>query len=163
MIYNKKLYQKMKAMKLTKQKTERRRFKRHKVSRKPIAILGPNPVRVGHVTIISDDAAEIQFSETNGSAATKFSELVVLIPEYNSVYISGKIHVETVSCSTARMNGSGLQSRMRKRVPRIFSNPSFGKMADVVLIETAKASICSPGAVADRDYTRVADASTKII
>jgi len=103
-------------MKLTKQKTERRKFKRHKVARRPIAILGPDPVRVGHVTIISDEAAEIQFSETSCSAATKFSELFVLIPEYNSAYLSGKIHVETVSCSTARMNGSQLQSRMRKCV-----------------------------------------------
>jgi len=103
-------------MKLTEQKTERRRFTRHKVNRRPIAILGPDPVRVGHVTIISDAAAEIQFSETNGRAANKFSELVVLIPEYNSAFLSGKIHVETVSCSPARNNGSCLQSRMRKCV-----------------------------------------------
>jgi hypothetical protein len=52
---------------------------------------------------------------------------------------------------------------MTKTRDKNFSNPSFGKMADVVLIETVKASICSPGALADRDYTRVADASTKII
>ncbi len=103
-------------MKLTEQKTERRRFKRHKVTRRPIAILGPDPARVGHVTIISDEAAEIQFSETNDSAAAKFSELFVLIPDYNSAYLSGKIHVETVSCSRVRINGSRLQSRMRKCV-----------------------------------------------
>ena len=103
-------------MKLDEQMPERRRFKRYEVNRRPIAILGPDPVRVGHVTIISDEAAEIQFSETNGSAATKFSELFVLIPEYNNAYLSGKIHVETVSCSTAQINGSRLQSRMRKCV-----------------------------------------------
>ena len=105
-----------KKMKLTEQRTERRRFKRHKVNRRPIAILGPDPVRVGHVTIISDEAAEIQFSETNGTAATKFSELVVLIPEYNSAFLSGKLNVETVSCCEARVNGSRLLSQTRKCV-----------------------------------------------
>ena len=103
-------------MKLAEQKVERRRFKRHKVNGRPIAILGPDPVRVGHVTIISDETAEIQFSETNGKAATNFSELVVLLPDYNNPYLSGKIHVETVSCSMAPINGSRLQSRMRKCV-----------------------------------------------
>ena len=88
----------------------------HIVNRRPIAILGPDPVRVGHLTIISDEAAEIQFSEANGKAATKFSELVVLIPEHNNAFLSGKIHIETVSCGMARINGSRLQSRMRKCV-----------------------------------------------
>ena len=103
-------------MKLTGQTPERRRFKRHKVNRRPIAILGPDPVRVGHVTIISDEAAEIQFSETNGKAAANFSELVVLLPDFNNAYLSGKIHVETVSCSRAPISGSGLQYQMRKCV-----------------------------------------------
>jgi hypothetical protein len=103
-------------MKLTEQRPERRRIKRDEVNRKPIAILGPDPVRVGHVTIISDEAAEIQFSEANGKATTRFSELFVLIPEYNNAYLSGKIHVETISCGTARINGSRLQARMRKCV-----------------------------------------------
>ena len=103
-------------MKLSEQIPERRKFKRHDVNRRPIAILGPDPVRVGHVTIISDEAAEIQFSETNGKAATKFNELFVLIPEYNNAYLSGKIHVETISCSAARINGSRLQSRMKNCV-----------------------------------------------
>lgn len=80
------------------------------------ALLGPDPVRVGHVTIISDEAAEIQFYETNGKAAIKFSEFVVAIPEYNSAFLSGKPNVETVSCCAARINGSRLQSRMRKCV-----------------------------------------------
>ena len=86
-------------MKLSEQIPERRKFKRHDVNRRPIAILGPDPVRVGHVTIISDEAAEIQFSETNGKAA-----------------LSGKIHVETISCGTARINGNRANSRMRKCV-----------------------------------------------
>ena len=103
-------------MKLTQQKNERRRFKRHKVNRKPIAILGPDPVRVGHVTKISDEAAEIQFSETNGKAATKFSELVVLVPDYNNPFLLQKINVETISCSAARIKVSCLQSEMRKCV-----------------------------------------------
>jgi hypothetical protein len=103
-------------MKLTDQRTERRRFKRHTVIRRPIAVLGPDPVRVGHVTIISDEAAEIQFSETDGKAATRFSELVVLVPDYNSPFLSEKLHVETVSCSTASNNGNGAHSRMRKCV-----------------------------------------------
>jgi hypothetical protein len=104
----------VKEMNFVDQVTERRRFKRHKVKRMPIAVLGPNPVRVGHVTIISDEAAEILFSETNSKAATRFSELVVLIPEYNSPFLSGKIHVETVSCSAAPINGNRVSSRMRK-------------------------------------------------
>jgi hypothetical protein len=103
-------------MKLIGQRPERRRFKRHEVNRRPIAILGPDPVRVGHVTIISDQAVEIQFSETNGRAANRFSELFVLIPDYNSAYLSGKIHVETISCGAARTNGSRLQSRIRNCV-----------------------------------------------
>ena len=103
-------------MKLTDQRIERRRFKRHKVNRRPIAVLGPDPVRVGHVTSISDEAAEILFSETNGKAATMFSELVVLIPEYNSPFLSGKINVETISCSAAPNNGNSANSRMRKCV-----------------------------------------------
>ena len=103
-------------MKLTDQRIERRRFKRYKVNRRPIAVLGPDPVRVGHVTSISDEAAEILFSETNGKAATIFSELVVLIPEYNSPFLSGKIHVETISCSAAPINGNRANSRMRKCV-----------------------------------------------
>ena len=103
-------------MELTDQGTERRRFKRHKVNRRPIAVLGPDPVRVGHVTIISDEAAEIQFNETNGKAATRFSELVVLVPDYNSPFLSGKIHVETVSCSSALNNGNRAQSHLRKCV-----------------------------------------------
>ena len=98
-------------MKLADQRTERRRFQRHEVNRRPIAILGPDPVRVGHVTIISDEAAEIQFSETNGKAATMFSELVVIVPDYNSPFLSGKIHVDTVSCSTAPFDGSREQSQ----------------------------------------------------
>jgi hypothetical protein len=106
----------VKEMKSTEQKTERRRFKRHKVNIRPIAILGPDPVRVGHVTIISDEAAEILFSETNGNAATTFSELVVLVPEYNRPFLSEKIHVETVSCSAAPINGNRVSSRMRKCV-----------------------------------------------
>jgi hypothetical protein len=77
----------VKEMKLTEQSFERRRFKRHKVKRRPIAVLGPEPVRVGHVTIISDEAAEIQFSETNGKKATRFSELVVLVPDYNNPFL----------------------------------------------------------------------------
>jgi hypothetical protein len=104
----------VKEMKLAKQKTERRRFKRHKVYKKPIAILGPDPVRIGHVTIISDEAAEIQFSETNGKRAARFSELVVLVPDYNSPFLSERIQVETVSCRTAPNNGNGQQPRMRK-------------------------------------------------
>ena len=104
-------------MKLTGQRTERRKSKRHKACRRPIAVLGPDPVRVGHVTIISDEAAEIQFSESNGkAAANRFSELVVLVPDYNNPYLSGKIHVETVSCSAAPTNGNRLKSRMRKCV-----------------------------------------------
>ena len=103
-------------MKLIDQRIERRRFKRHKVNRRPIAVLGPDPVRVGHVTIISDEAAEILFSETNGNTATRFSELVFLIPEYNNPFLSEKIHVETVSCSAAPVNGSHTNSRMRKCV-----------------------------------------------
>ena len=103
-------------MKLTDQRIERRRFKRYKVNRRPIAVLGPDPVRVGHVTSISDEAAEILFSEINGKAATMFSELVVLIPEYNSPFLSGKINVETVSCSAAPINGNSANSRMRKCV-----------------------------------------------
>jgi hypothetical protein len=103
-------------MKLSEQIPERRKFKRHDVNRRPIAILGPDPVRVGHVTIISDEAAEIQFSEINGKAATEFNELFVLIPEYNNPFLSEKIHVETVSCSAAPVNGNRANSRMRKCV-----------------------------------------------
>ena len=103
-------------MKLTDHRIERRRFKRHKVNRRPIAVLGPDPVRVGHVTIISDEAAEIQFSETNGNTAARFSELVVLIPEYNNPFLSEKIHVETVSCCSASNNGNCAPSQLRKCV-----------------------------------------------
>jgi hypothetical protein len=103
-------------MKLSEQIPERRKFKRHDVNRRPIAVLGPDPVRVGHVTIISDEAAEIQFSEINGKAATEFNELFVLIPEYNNPFLSEKIHVETVSCSAAPVNGNRANSRMRKCV-----------------------------------------------
>ena len=103
-------------MELTDQRTERRRFKRHKVNRRPIAVPGPDPVRVGHVTIISDEAAEIQFTENNGKAATRFSELVVLVPDYKSPFFSGKFLVETVSCRTVPTNGNRAQSRMRKCV-----------------------------------------------
>lgn len=103
-------------MKLDGERTERRRFQRHKASRKPIAILGPDPVRVGHVTIISDEAAEIQFSDTDGKACDKFSELVVLVPDFNSPFLSGKIPVETISCIKAPVNGNRAQSRMRKCV-----------------------------------------------
>ena len=103
-------------MKLTDQRIERRRFKRHKVNRRPIAVLGPDPVKVGHLMVISDEAAEIQFSEGNGRAATKFSELVVLVPDFNSPFLSEKFHVETVSCSAAPINGNRANSRMRKCV-----------------------------------------------
>ena len=103
-------------MELTDQRTERRRFKRHKVNRRPIAVLCPDPVRVGHVTMISDEAAEIQFTENNGKAATRFSELVVLVPDYNSPFLSDKIHVETVSCCSAPNNGNRAQSHLRKCV-----------------------------------------------
>ncbi len=101
-------------MKLDVPKTERRRFRRRKCYLKPIAVLGPDPVRVGHVTIISDDAVEIQFPESNGQKACSFDELSVLIPEYNNPFFSGKIQVETVSCSTVGNNGRGLQSKVRK-------------------------------------------------
>lgn len=110
------LYRKVKEMKVTGQSAERRRLKRHRVRRRPIAVLGPDPVRVGHVTAISDEAVEIQFYETHEKAATEFSELVVLISECNSAFLSGKIHVDTVSCCKARINGSCLPSRMRKCV-----------------------------------------------
>ena len=103
-------------MESTEQKTERRRFKRHKVNRRPIAILGPDPVRVGHVTIISEEAVEILFSENNGKTATKFSELVVLVSDCISSFLSEKIHIETVSCSAAPINGNRVSSRMRKCV-----------------------------------------------
>jgi len=103
-------------MKLIEKKNERRRFKRYKVDRRPIAILGPDPVRVGHVTIISDEAAEIQFSETNGKAATNFSELVVLVPDYNNPFFSKKIDVDTISCTTAQINVNRLKSQTRKCV-----------------------------------------------
>ena len=103
-------------MESTEQKTERRSFKRHKVNRRPIAILGPDPVRVGHVTIISEEAVEILFSENNGKTATKFSELVVLVSDCISSFLSEKIHIETVSCSAAPINGNRVSSRMRKCV-----------------------------------------------
>ena len=103
----------VKELKLIGLKTERRKFKRHKVNRRPIAVLGPDPVRVGHLTVISDESAEIEFSESNGKAVNKFSELVVLVPDFNSPFLSGKINVKTVSCNTASTNGSRLQSRMR--------------------------------------------------
>ena len=116
MIDNYESYREVREMQLTEIKAERRRFKRHEVNRRPIAVLGPDPVRVGHVTIISDEAAEIQFSETNGKAASSFSELVVLIPDYNNPFLSGKFQVETVSCRSAPINGDRAQSRMRKCV-----------------------------------------------
>jgi hypothetical protein len=103
-------------MNITDQKAERRRIKRHKANRRSIAILGPDPVRVGHITIISDEAAEIQFSENNGKAAVKFSELVVLVPDFNNPFLSQKIHVETISCSAVWIKVSCLQSEMRKCV-----------------------------------------------
>ena len=103
-------------MNLTVQITERRKFKRHRANRRPIAVLGPDPVRVGHVTIISEEAAEILFSETNGKAVTRFSELVVLVPDCISPFLSEKIHVETVSCSAAPINGNRANSRTRKCV-----------------------------------------------
>ena len=81
----------MKEMKLTGQKTERRRVKRRKCHIRPIAVLGPDPIRVGHITIIGDDAVEIQFREPNGRNAISFNELSVLIPEYNNLFLSGKI------------------------------------------------------------------------
>jgi hypothetical protein len=103
-------------MKSTKLKTERRRCKRRKCHIKPIAVLGPEPVRVGHVSIISDDAAEIQFSESNGKKAQSFNELSILIPDYNRPFFSGKIEVETVSCSKVGENGNRFQSPKRKCV-----------------------------------------------
>ena len=103
-------------MKLNVPKTERRRFRRRKCHLRPIAVLGPDPVKVGHITTISDDAVEIQFPESNGRKASSFNELSVLIPEYNNPFFSGKIPVETVSCSTVGNNGRRLQSKVRKCV-----------------------------------------------
>jgi hypothetical protein len=103
-------------MTLNEPKFERRRYRRRKCHLRPIAVLGPDPVRVGHVTIISDDAVEIQFPESNGQKACSFDELSVLIPEYNNPFFSGKIQVETVSCSTVGNNGRSLQSKVRKCV-----------------------------------------------
>ena len=50
---------------------------------------------------------------------------------------------------------------MRTRAEN-FLNPSFGKMADVVHIVTAKAPICSPGVAAARDYTNVDGANASL-
>ena len=104
----------VKEMKSREQTTERRKLKRRKCHRRPIAILGPDPVKVGNVTTISDDAAEIQFLERDGSEAFSFSELAILIPDYNSPFLSGKVHIETVSCSLVENAPSRFQSPMQK-------------------------------------------------
>ena len=103
-------------MKSSESKTERRQFRRRTCHLKPIAILGPEPVRVGHIITISDDAVEIQFPESNGRKASSFNELSVLIPEYNNPYFSGRIQVETVSCNTVWNKGRGSKSKVRKCV-----------------------------------------------
>ena len=103
-------------MKSSDLRTERRRFNRHKANKRPIAVLGPDPIRVGHITNISDEAAEIQFTERNGTSAATFSELVVLVPDFIHPYLSGRINVETISCSTAAPSLNNENLRMRKCV-----------------------------------------------
>ena len=80
-------------MTLNEPKSERRRYRRRKCHLRPIAVLGPDPVRVGHITTISDDAVEIQFPESNGKKLNSFNELSVLVPEYNNPFFSGKIRL----------------------------------------------------------------------
>ena len=109
-------------MELIDQRPERRRSKWHKVNTRPIAILGPRPIRTGHLTRICDEAVEIQFLDRHDREAFSFSELAILISESNSAYLSGRIHVETIYCRISGVNGNGLKfqngngadSKMRK-------------------------------------------------
>ena len=103
-------------MKLAEQKNERRKFKRRRCHIKPIAVLGPDPIRVGHIISISDDAVEIQFVERNGIKSDLYNELSVLIPDQISPFLSGKIQVETISCSKIENSAERFQSPMRKCV-----------------------------------------------
>ena len=111
-------------MELTDKKTERRKSKWRKINTRPIAVLGPNPIRTGHLTRICDEAVEIQFLERHEKEVFSFSELAILIPESNSAYLSGKIEVETIYCRLSNVaakaerspNSNGADSNMRKCV-----------------------------------------------
>ena len=111
-------------MELTDKKTERRKSKWRKINTRPIAVLGPNPIRTGHLTRICDEAVEIQFLERHEKEVFSFSELAILIPETNSAYLSGKIDVETIYCRISNVvtnaerspNGNGADSNIRKCV-----------------------------------------------
>jgi hypothetical protein len=98
-------------MELTDQSTEHRRSKWHKINTRPIAILGPSPIRAGHLTRICDEAVEIQFLERHNKEAFSFSELAILIPESSSAYLSGMIDVETIYCRISGVNGNGAKSQ----------------------------------------------------
>jgi hypothetical protein len=109
-------------MELTDQRSERRRSKWHKINPRPIAVLGPNPIRTGHLARICDEAVEIQFLERHDREVFSFSELAVLIPASSSAYLSGRIRVETIYCRISGVNGNGAKpqngnsadSKMRK-------------------------------------------------
>lgn len=97
-------------------KPERRKSKWHNIVTRPIAILGPSPIRAGHLIRICDEAVEIQFLERRDKEAFSFSELAILITEPKSPYLSGRIHVETIYCRISGVNGNGADSKMRKCV-----------------------------------------------
>ncbi len=94
--------------------TERRRFKRHGVSPRPIAVLGPDPIKVGHIQVISDEAIEIRFSESTGRGTAIFEELTIIIPDFNYPYLSGKIKVEAISSNPVDLTIE--DSKLRKCV-----------------------------------------------
>ena len=103
-------------MKLSQKSSDRREHSRYSCPLKPIAVLGPTPVRVGHMTMISNDAVEIQFSERNGSQSNSFNELAVIIPDSINPFLSGRIDVETISCTDIGNRDIASHSRMRKCV-----------------------------------------------
>ena len=119
-------------MKSTDQRTDRQRTKWHEISSRPIAVLGPRPIRTGHLTRICEEAVEIEFLERHDIENFSFSELAIIVPESNNPYLSGRVNVETIYCrinivagngaesqignDTKSQNGSGKNSKMRKCV-----------------------------------------------
>jgi hypothetical protein len=103
---------------------ERRRHRRFGVTGNPLAVMRPAPSRPGKLLRISDEAAEILYSQVNGSSEKATDELDILVPDFTRGLYLERIPVQTVSdrpVSTFAAVEHGEQP-MRKRVV------SFGKL-----------------------------------
>jgi hypothetical protein len=66
--------------------------------------------------MISNDAVEVEFKERNGLNKSAFNQLAVLIPDSTSPFLSGKIDVDTVSCTAVGSDDNRHKPRMQKCV-----------------------------------------------